>query len=280
MLKTDRIVLCVGLILALACLPLISSAQEEITQIASTGLPEAASPEELLPQGAVVHVRANNLELLLENIDSLLMSFVPEKAVPPDLQPFLASPHPFLAFLTTQMFGQEMPVNALSGIFGIALNAPVSLSFYPMNPQEGFVLSVPIADAQGFTGSVQNILQPDELELEDENGLQYYYIEPGSRDLPDEIYLVSSDTRAFFCGSLQTAQMLANSGADKLSADPLYSKGIEKYAGHDLVLLASPAFIKAQNPMMKDSFAGALGTAVSAATRDDRANSSKASYHG
>ncbi len=258
MLKTDRIVLCVGIILTLMCLPFLAGAQEGISQIESTGLPVAAAQEELLPEGAVVHLRANNLALLLENIDSFLTSFVPEKAVPPELQPFLESPHPFLAFLTTQMLGQEMSVNALSSMFGIAFNAPVSLSFYPMEPDRGFVLSVPIADAQGFTGSVQNILQPVSFELESSEGLNYYSIEPNSFELPDRIYLVSSDTMAFFCGSLQTAQMLANSGVDKLNANPLHSKGLDKYAEHDLLLLLSPAFIRPQIPMMKDSFADAL----------------------
>ena len=258
MLQTKRIMVFLSIILCLICLPFIAVAQEDVVQITSTGLPAEASQEELLPQGAVVHLQANNLESLLQNIDSLLASFVPEKAVPPEFQPFLESAHPFLAFLTTQMFGQEMPVTALSSMFGIALNEAISLSLYPMDPQKGFVLSVPIADPQGFTGSVQNILRPDEFELKDEGGLLYYYIELNPRQRLEEIYLLTSETRAFFCGSLQTAQMFANSGVDKLSADPLYSKGLEKYAGHDLVLLVSPAFIKAQVPMMKDSFAGAL----------------------
>ena len=256
--QTDRIMVCLSIILTLTCLSFIATAQDDIVRIESTGLPAVATQEELLPQGAVAHLRANNLELLLQNIDSFLTSFVPEKAVPPEFQPFLDSSHPFLAFLTTQMFGQEMQVNALSAMLGIALNKPVSLSFYPMDPQQGFVLSVPIADPQGFTGSVQNILRPVELTLESDEGLNYYYLEPGVPNMPEEIFLLTSDTMAFFCGSEQVAQMLVNRSVDKLAENPLHSKGLEKYAENDLVLLLSPAFIKPQIPMMKDSFRGAL----------------------
>ncbi|PID59095.1 hypothetical protein CSB45_01425 [candidate division KSB3 bacterium] len=257
-LKIHKSVVFLSLLLSLIYFSLSANAQEDVVQIASTGLPVTAAQEDTLPQGAVVHLRVNNLELLLENIDTLLTSFVPEQAAPPEFQAFLQSEHPFLAFLTTQMFGREMPANSLSTMFGISLHAPLSFSFYPMDPRQGFVLSVPIADFQGFTEMLHNILQPDTLSLESAEGMNYYSIQPGISYMPEEIYLLTSDTQAFFCASLQTAQMLANGGVEKLNSESLYHKGIEKYAGHDLLVLLSPAFIKAQIPLIQDSLSGAL----------------------
>ena len=73
-----------GLICVLTLVPLCAAAQEEMgfPLLLSTGMPTAATPEEILPVGAIAYVRANNVQMLLENVDSLLTTFVPEKALP------------------------------------------------------------------------------------------------------------------------------------------------------------------------------------------------------
>ena len=42
--------------------------------------------EQVLPKGAIFYFRAGNLQLLLENLDDLVASFLPDKAVPPRIQ--------------------------------------------------------------------------------------------------------------------------------------------------------------------------------------------------
>ena len=79
-----RHVIVSGTFLLLLFAPLAIEAQpgeNEIPVLLSTGLPTTDTPEEALPQGAVVYLRANNLLGLMEDIDSLLTSFVPKKAL-------------------------------------------------------------------------------------------------------------------------------------------------------------------------------------------------------
>ena len=143
-----RHVTILGMFLLLLLAPITIEAQpveNEIPVLLSTGLPTTDTPEEVLPQGAIVYLRVNNILELMENIDSLLTSFVPEKALPPEFQPFLTDPQPFIGFLGQQLFGQPVALKDIPNLIGLALDRPVSLAFYPMDPLQGFALSIPIS---------------------------------------------------------------------------------------------------------------------------------------
>ena len=246
----------------LIAVPFTAGAQQEDSQIPlllSTGLPATETQEELLPQGAVMYLRANNLQILLENIDSLLTTFVPEKALPPELQPIFANPQPLLALLGMQVFGQPVDLNNISNLIGIALERPVSLALYPMNPEKGFVLSVPIAHPTVITGIVQSILMPEKIEKGAVGEIGYYRVVPFNPALPREIYILASDNTVFFCGSLNVVQMLVNAGnMGTINDDPVIAKGITKYGDRDLTLVVSPQFLKPQLPFLQQQAAPVL----------------------
>jgi len=252
---------CVFFLLLIA-VPLAVGAQQAETQfplLLSTGLPATETPEEILPTGAVVYLRANNLQVLLKNIDSLLTSFVPEKALPPELQPIFAGPQPFITFFGMQMFGQAVELSELSNLIGIALDRPVSLALYPMPPDKGFVLSVPIAHPTVVTGMAESILRPESLEQGSIGDVSYYRVVPSNPDLPREVYVLASEKTAFFCGSLNIAQMLVNSdNMGTITIDPVMEKGLKKYENRDLILVAGPGFLKSQLLPMKEQFAQVL----------------------
>ncbi len=254
-----RMNVCIGFFVLLA-IPLGASAQQEGTQLPpllSTGLPATETPEEILPGGAVGYLRVNNLMVLLENIDSLLTAFVPENALPPELQPIFENPQPLIALLGMQAFGQPVELSGVSNLIGIALDRPLSLALYPM--PKGFVLSVPIAHATVITGMIEGILRPKSVEKGDIGNVGYYHVLPSNRDMPPEIYIMASESTAFFCGSFDVAQMLVNSeNMEIITANPGIAKGIEKYADRDLTLVASPGFITPQLPFFKEQFAQAL----------------------
>lgn len=250
-------------VLVLLVVPFAARAQQQAeTQfplLLSTGLPATETPEEILPTGALAYLRANNIQVLLENIDNLLTTFVPEKALPPDLQPIFTGPQPFITFFGIQAFGQSVQLNEISNLVGIALDRPVSLALYPMPPDKGFVLSLPIADHNTLTNFVQSALAPETFEKGAIGNVTYYRVVPLNYRLPREIFILTSDKTVFFCGSFDIAKMLVNAGDfGTITADSVIMKGMKKYERHDLSFIVSPAFIKAELPALKTQVAQVL----------------------
>lgn len=244
----------------LAILPISGMAQEELEELpvlVSTGMPTAGSPEDALPKGAIAYVRANNVLALLEDVDSLLTTFVPETTLPPDMQEVFAGPQPFLTFFSMQAFGQAVPLNQLSDMVGIALDRPVALAFYPLPPQQGFLLSLPIVNATVVTGMVQSMLEPDSIEKGLLGDIAYYHIVGSNYDLPQDVYLAASEDTVYICGSMQVLQMLTQSAdMGTLASDPVIADTIAAYGGRDLTLTLSPGMLKSQLPGLKDMAAG------------------------
>ena len=184
-------------VLVLLVVPFVAGAQQQAEMqfplLLSTGLPTTETPEEVLPTGAIAYLRANNIQVLLENIDSLLTAFVPEKALPPDLQPIFTGPQPFITFFGMQAFGQPVQLSEISNLIGIALDRPVSLALYPMPPDKGFMLSIPIANPTVITGVAEGMLSPETFEKGSIGDVSYYRVVPSKPDLPDEVYILTSE---------------------------------------------------------------------------------------
>jgi len=246
-------------------IPFVAGAQQDETQIPvllSTGISTTETPEDILPTGAVAYLRANNILKLMENLDSLLTTFVPKNALPPDFQPLFESAQPFIAFLGMQIFGQPVELSEIPNLLGIALDRPVSLAFYPMEPDKGFILSVPIAHPTVAAGIVQETLRPRMVEQGAIGDVNYFQVVPAIPDMPRNIFILASETTAFFCGSLDVAQMLVNSvNMGIITTDPGMAKGIKKYENRDLSLVISPGFIKLHLPSLKPQLAGILAPA-------------------
>ena len=259
--RSLRFISMLGVLLIVLIAPWTVGAQDnpQLSLQALTGLPEVNTPEELLPGGAIAYVRANNIQTLLVNLDSLIMSFVPEKALPPELQSFLANPQPVIAFLTSQMFGQPVEVSQLSNMFGIALDRPVSVALYPMPPEKGLVISLPISNPEVLTNMLQNILAPETVEQGSIGNVTYSRVTSWNLAPLQEIYLMATNTTVFLCASLETAQMLVNSAnMGAMAAEPVFNKSIAKYADRDLMLVVSPGIFKSQLPPLKQQLETAI----------------------
>jgi hypothetical protein len=234
-------------------------AQQEIPALLSTGLPVTETPEDIFPNGAILYLRANNVQVLLENLDKFLTSFTPEKALPPAIQPLFANPQPFIAMFGQQAFGQPVTTKDLPNLFGIAFDRPISLAMYPMPPDKGFILSIPLANPTLVTGIVQSVLMPEQVEQGTIGAVTYHRVVPSNPKLPREIFILTSDKAAFFCGSFEVAEMLVNSGnTGTIKADPIIAKGVQKYTTHDLTLIVSPSLFKPQLPMIQEQAAQVL----------------------
>jgi len=243
-----------GLICVVTLLPLWAAAQEEMEfpLLVSTGMPTAATPEEILPVGAIAYVRANNAQMLLENVDSLLTTVVPEKALPPELQEIFANPQPFLTFFSMQAFGQAVGVEQFSELFGIALDRPASLALYPMPPDQGFLLSLPVANAAVITGMAEGAFMPESIEEGVIGEVTYYHVAATNSDLPNDVYIVASEDTAFFCGSMDVLEMLVQSSEmGTLTSDPVVGESIQKYGDRDVTVTLSAAMLKTLLPSLQ-----------------------------
>ncbi|MDY0093731.1 MAG: type II secretion system protein GspG [Candidatus Vecturithrix sp.] len=224
-----------------------------------SGLPEITMSEELLPGGAIAYLRANNIQTLLGNLDSLITSFVPEKILPPELQSIFANPQPLITLLTSQAFGEPMEVSQLSAMFGIALDRPVSVALYPMSPEKGLVFSLPISNPEVLTNMLQNILTPETIEQGSIGNVTYYRVTTWNLEPLREVYLMATNTTVFLCASLETAQMLVNSAnMGTMATEPVFNKSVAKYANQDLTLVVSPGMLKAQLPLLKQQLETAI----------------------
>ena len=255
--------LCIVLFVMLS-VPFMGETQEnqQLSLSELSGLPEVQTTEEVLPGGAIAYLRANNIQTLLTNLDSLVASFVPEKTLPPELQAIFANPQPLIAFFTSQAFGEPLQVEQLSEMFGIALDRPVGIALYPMPPQKGILVSLPIADPRVLANMLQNILSPESMESGSIGNVTYYRVVSWNLYPLREIYLMATPTTVFMCGSLEVAQMLVNSGnMGTMAAEPATGKSLAKYADRDLTLVLSPGLLKAQIPFFKQQIEMAIAPA-------------------
>lgn len=239
------------------CLVVAQQADPKFPVLLSTGLPAADLPEDVLPSGAVAYLRANNVQTFLENFDSLVMTMVPEKALPPEMEPFLANPQPLISFFGAQAFGQQaLTASNLSDLTGLALARPASVAVYPMPAGKGVIASLPVANATLMSGMVESLLAPESFEKGAIGNVSYYRVTLTNPKLPPELYILASEKTIFFCASLDIAQMLVNSAnVGTLGKDPVFTPAIQKYADRDLMLILSPGMVKDQLPAFQKQFA-------------------------
>lgn len=248
-----------GMSPALASQPTQQQEQDSITFLDLKNVPVHQTLEDALPKGALVYIRANNLQRMLENIDSLLTSFLPEKAIPPELKSVFSTSNPFLSFLGMTLFGDVVPPDQFSSLTGVALGKPVSFALYPSDPEMGFVLSIPISDPVRLMDRIREILRPSVFEKIDSGNMSAYHIVPSPSIFAGNLYLCSSENTAFFCSHIKTAQSLANpADRERIGGDPVISRGLRDYKETDIGVIFSAEFIKTQLPMVKKRFSTEL----------------------
>lgn len=216
----------------------------DIPILQSTGV-LAGEPEGVLPRGAILHVRINNLEELANDINDLVMSFLPEKAVPTSLQSVLDTPKPFLTFIGRQSIGAPLSAKTFAEATGINALKPISFTLYPGKKRPDFVFCVPMAQGQLLSGMVMNILAPRIFERTSIGAKICYRVVPTKQGMPKNIYIVCSPDAAYFSNSPQIALSLASVTADqKMDATTFISAMVAKYKKNDLTVVLDVAFAK------------------------------------
>jgi hypothetical protein len=250
-----------GMSPALATQPAQQQEQGSITFLDLKNVPVHETLEDALPKGALVYIRANNLQRMLENIDRLLTSFLPEKAIPPELKPVFSTPNPFLSFLGMKLFGDLVPPDQFSALTGVALDRPVSFALYPFDPEEAFIFSIPISDPVRLMDRIKQILRPSVFDKIDSGNMSAYHIVPSPSIFKGNLYLCSSENTAFFCSHIKTARSLANpADGETIGGDPAIACGLKNYKDSDLGVILSAEFIKSQLPSVKKRFSPELMT--------------------
>ena len=225
------------------------NAQQMMLELAPSGLPDNVKPEGLLPAGAILHVRVNSSGELLDDASKMLTPFIPEKAVGPPAEMAMQQPNPLLALIGLQTMGQPMSVEMLSGMSGIDPKRPVTLSFYLDNPQQGFVLCLPVTDLERPSALLQNMVRPvqapQKMELNGGSALRIQ-----SPDL--EMFVVCSKDTVCVCGSVGLAQALLTAQPEqKLNTAKFITEAVKKHASDNLVVVIDPAPAKGLLPMIK-----------------------------
>ncbi|MFW6151408.1 MAG: hypothetical protein ACOC6C_00360, partial [Verrucomicrobiota bacterium] len=221
-----------------------STGQGRIPPLRSTGVPKG-SPEKILLKNPVIHVRVNNLDQLLNDINDLLMSFVPEKAVPEQLQPFLKYERPVLAFLGMNIAGKPLDAQTLALISGVDSRRSLSLTLYLGGKPLQFALSVPVADGKNVAGMLMNITLPRTFQRKKQDGTPYYHIKPSKHGMPGNLYVACSEDYAYICSSVSLASALAEADPElRLASSDTVRAITEKYAEKDLTACLNPAVLK------------------------------------
>jgi|GEM_PF-5599739 len=197
--------------------PVLSAA--EPPTLTDSGLPPGPA-EQVLPAGAVLHLRLGNVERTLASLDGLAASFVPEKALPPHLQELLKQPQPVLAFLGQNSIGAPINKERIAQMTGVDIGGALSLTLYLGAGQLDWALAVPTADPQALTGLLMNMLRPRSFAAV--NVGKGWIIEGTNPDLPRTLRVVTSATTTYLC-SPGLAERIGEAGTPHLSDDAIFS---------------------------------------------------------
>ncbi len=244
-----RSLLLVGLLLSAAFV----AAEENQLELKSNGLP-VGEPETVLPRGAVAHLRANNLAALFTTLDNLVVSFIPEQALPPPMQPMLQQPQPILTFIGTSTLGVPLTADGLGQLLGLALDKPITLTLYPMNPKQEFVLSLPMKDPALLGGMLASQLQPRKIEVLKDGAQEGLHVVTTNPSLPQDLYLVCSNDRVYISGSLQLAKGLFGPAEAHLASSGLIPRALKQYGSQDFTVVVDALALKPMLGMLKMQF--------------------------
>ncbi len=230
------------------------SGPSQIPTLSPTGVPKGP-PEKILLKNSVIHIQINDLNRLLNDVNDLIMSFVPEKAVPEQFKPFLKYEKPVLAFLGINSAGKPLTSKTLADISGIDARRPLSLTFYLGGNPVNFILSVPMAEGQTLSRMLMNITLPRTFTKEKLGKTTYYHIKPSKHDMSENLYVVCSEDYAYICSSAQLASALANAEPEhRLSPDGAVATMTKDYSAKDLTVCMNPQIFKLFLPGLKHQF--------------------------
>ena len=228
--------------------------QPQQTMLGSTGI-AAGDALKVLPKGAVLHVQINNMERLAHDLNDLVVSAVPEKAIPPQMQTMMAQPKPLLAFLGMNTVGAPLSALIFSKMMGIDVTRPVTMTVFMDENAPAFVVSIPVADFVPLTGMTMNMTRPKSFEATTIGDAKCFRVIPGKPGMPREILIVCSDDHAFFCSSEKIAGQLASAPpAMRMTATDFIPSFVAGNGDGDAIVAVDTTVLKQFLPMLEKQF--------------------------
>lgn len=211
----------------------------------------AGSPVEALPQNALIHVQINQPQRILENVERWIVSTVPEKLLPPQLQPLFASEHPVLTLLGMQSIQAPLTAEQIAEKMGLATDQPASLTLYPGLPQRSFLVTLPIKNHVAFEAFCRGALNPKKIEAATVSDKTFVRLELNHPQIR-EVYFACSADRAFITGEPSLLLLLyADNSFPRLKDDAHFADVLKKASGEDVWLTFDPSFLKPVLPQIQ-----------------------------
>lgn len=233
--------LAAGLFTTLAGSPEVRPLQSD--DLAGHRLP-AGTATEVLPQHVLLHLQFNGLMPVIEGLEGILKAAVPQRVLPPEVQPLLQSPHPLLTLIGIQHFGGPLDEEQFAAQTGLALRQPATLSLFAGDPRRMFIVSLPIANAGSLANVLTGLIQPREIERIQLGSGMALRLVPREGPIP-ELYLTCSADRAYLCGDRALALALhALPPAERMSGDGFLTRALKETAGQHVAAICDPRMIK------------------------------------
>ncbi|MEA2011825.1 MAG: hypothetical protein U9O87_01880 [Verrucomicrobiota bacterium] len=203
-------------------------------------------PENSLPGNAILHIQLASINEILKKEEELLLPFIPEKILPPELKTIFDSEKPLKTLLGTKTLGAPLTSELIKKTLGINPDMPLTVTFYPGLPKQSFIISIPFGAIHPFTGLIINafgVKTFEEVSLSEK--IIAHIIKPKRPKLSKKIFLVCSETRAYFCGNRMLANRLSiKTPFPKLDSSKTIKTSLKKYKGHLFTAIADPAAVK------------------------------------
>lgn len=211
------------------------------------------SPSEVLPQNAILHVQFNNPYRVIENIERLIVSTVPDRLVPPDMAQLMEMEHPVLTLLGMQTIQAPINEEQIGKITGLGAGRPITLTLYLGEPNKSFVLSIPVDNFDRFEGFLKQGLNPESYESASIGGKSF--VRAKSQNLPplfQQLVMAGSSDRVYISGSESLLMLLYSGASDAhLSGDPHMTRVFDATSTSDLWLTFNPNLLKPLLPQLE-----------------------------
>jgi len=245
--------------LAITCIcPALSQAKDQSEptpiSISSGGVPQTEKTVDILPKGAIAHIQANNLKKLIFDVEALGLSLLPEKMVPPPMQPLLQDKHPLLAFVGSTLNIPNFNMALLSQMTGIDFNKEVTFSIY-FEDQPTFIASLPVSKIELISDTLVKTLQIEGCVNQNYGDYKGFNIQCRNNDLPRNMHVVCSDNRAYISNSTSLLAQLGKDGGNNLSDNAAIKKALATYSNSDLIAILDNEYAKNELNKMTAPFA-------------------------
>jgi hypothetical protein len=206
-------------------------------------LPPGPAREVLPATGALVHLQIHDVLSVLEGIEEILVSAVPEKLLPPDGQGLFRTEHPILTLVGMQALQQPLTPDVFREQTGLDPRGTATLTLYLGDPRRMFILGLPGGSRDPLARLASTLLRPsavEEVKLAGHDALRVV-----SPRLPFDLHLVASETTLYVCGDRSLAIALFDAPmGERMGRDSFLGQALPAQDTHQLRLVLNPASVK------------------------------------